>query len=303
MRTVFVLCATCYLFVSLHSIALAWQVTLTKGALPDTSIAVDKDKKNFFFLREDCTKESLVPCTTGKVDGDKQVLHDLKTPEGIYFVQKHIPRGLDFREYGGRAFTLDYPNPVDILRGKTGSGIWIHSKGYGLVPTRGCVAIGLNDLIQAEKRIRRGMPVIIAETIECKEKDPESEIALAFKNRMLDWAKAWGARSERMFSFYDAKSYSRTTEPFDAFRKNKERIFKTHGPIQLKTHGVSVLEGPGYWVTFAKQSYASEQHKSEGLRILYWMPRGQHMRIVGMRWMTTHNEPPVQYLESRKAKP
>lgn len=45
-----------------------------------------------------------------------------------------IASGLDFKEYGGIAYTLNYPNPVDKLRGKTGHGIWIHSKGLGIEP-------------------------------------------------------------------------------------------------------------------------------------------------------------------------
>ncbi len=273
-------------FLLLPASAFPWKAKPVEGALPDQCIAVDKEKKRFFFLQSNLERELDVPCTTGKVSGDKQVLHDLKTPEGIYFVQKHIPRGLDFAEYGGRAYTLDYPNPVDRLRGKTGSGIWIHSKGYGLVPTRGCIAIGLDDLAAAGKRIRRGMPVLIAEAIENAEKK-ENATSSELKSRMLDWAAAWQARSKRLFSFYDAKSYSKTTESFDDFRANKERIFATHGPIRLKTREVHVLEGPGYWVTYAEQVYTSEYHKSEGLRILYWMPRGKTYQIVGMRWMTT----------------
>ncbi|MBR4422611.1 MAG: hypothetical protein IKS68_00150, partial [Mailhella sp.] len=55
------------------------------------------------------------PSIHGKVEGDKQVQGDLKTPEGIYFVTRKITQQLDFMEYGPHAFALNYPNPVDRL--------------------------------------------------------------------------------------------------------------------------------------------------------------------------------------------
>ena len=62
-------------------------------------------------------------CTTGQAQGDKQVRGDLKTPEGVYFVVRKRTERLDFEEYGGEAYILDYPNPpVGWLRGKTAIG-------------------------------------------------------------------------------------------------------------------------------------------------------------------------------------
>src|SRR5690606_32755049 len=68
------------------------------------------------------------PMDMGKREGDKTVLGDHRTPEGIYFfVEKYEGPTLNFEEYGIRAFPLDYPNFFDKVLGKTGSGIWLHS--------------------------------------------------------------------------------------------------------------------------------------------------------------------------------
>ncbi|MCB0386589.1 MAG: hypothetical protein KDD43_14450, partial [Bdellovibrionales bacterium] len=54
---------------------------------------------------------AVYPSDMGRKPGDKTVLGDLKTPEGIYFFQSTYVGGqLDFNEYGSRAFTMDYPN-------------------------------------------------------------------------------------------------------------------------------------------------------------------------------------------------
>jgi len=51
---------------------------------------------------------------------------DMRTPLGVYFIGSNLdPKSLkDF--YGAGALTLNYPNPYDLRRGKTGSGIWVH---------------------------------------------------------------------------------------------------------------------------------------------------------------------------------
>ena len=67
----------------------------------------------------------------------------MRTPEEFILLSTKLPADWIFvRIRRHWPHTLNYPNPVDGLRGKTGHGIWIHSKGFELVPTKGCVAIG-----------------------------------------------------------------------------------------------------------------------------------------------------------------
>lgn len=90
--------------------ARAWEA-VTDG-LPDQAVvAVDKSRQRFFLMEKGKARDYL--CTTGQAQGDKQVRGDLKTPEGVYFVVRKRTERLDFEEYGGEAYILDYPNPVD----------------------------------------------------------------------------------------------------------------------------------------------------------------------------------------------
>ncbi len=91
------------------------------------------------------------PIALGQVDGDKQKLGDLKTPEGVYFAKKHKDGRYLPAKYGPLAIPLDYPNPIDKLSGKTGSGIWLHGVGPARKVedqkiTRGCVAFRDQDI-------------------------------------------------------------------------------------------------------------------------------------------------------------
>jgi hypothetical protein len=97
---------------------------------------------------------------------------DTKTPEGVYFVQKHMNDFMLPDLYGSGALTLDYPNPLDKQQQRTGSGIWLHgspSEQYARPPTAtdGCVVLANDDMLQLVKLgVRAGTPVLIVEQLK-----------------------------------------------------------------------------------------------------------------------------------------
>lgn len=114
----------------------------------------------------------------------------MKTPEGVYFVVRKRTEQLDFEEYGGEAYILDYPNPVDRLRGKTGSGIWVHSRGRAITPfeSRGCVVLNLKDIAEVGPELKRGTPVLIGERVEIA---PRKDAVHEVEERTRGWRAAW----------------------------------------------------------------------------------------------------------------
>ena len=167
--------------------ARAWEA-VTDG-LPDQAVVtVDKSRQRFFLMEKGKARDYL--CTTGQAQGDKQVRGDLKTPEGVYFVVRKRTERLDFEEYGGEAYILDYPNPVDRLRGKTGSGIWVHSRGRAITPfeSRGCVVLNLKDIAEVGPELKRGTPVLIGERVEIA---PRKDAVREVEERTRGWRAAW----------------------------------------------------------------------------------------------------------------
>ena len=301
--------------------ASAWDVMLEPAAsLPAEFIAVDKGCREFRIMQNDdsLVADERVPVIYGKKEGDKQRVKDLRTPEGVYFIEGKIPYALDFMEYGSQAFALNYPNPVDRLRGKTGSGIWLHSKGQPIerVRTRGCIAIELHDIDRLAPRFVTGMPLLVAQNIvqpivDCAdmpeaatpaalnaellaadrpELSPATAGALLQRREVLRlsaaWNEAWEARSGEMFDFYNPAAYSRTTQHFASFRAQKEQIFRSGEALHIEQGKINVLPGTGYWVSWFTQHYSSGNYHSEGMRRLYWMPdEDGQLKIVAMEWI------------------
>ena len=271
----------------------SWRAALENHAgVPPRVVAVDKEQQRLFVFEQGSglhLKDEFV-CTTGQVAGDKHTSGDLRTPEGVYFVVQHLNSGLDHVLYGNEAYTLNYPNPADKARGKTGYGIWIHGRGEAITPleTHGCVALNNDDLTRLGPALEPGTAVVLTESFT-RTKEPSKADASAVEaltRRVQAWARAWGQRSASMFDFYDADAYTRAQgEPFAGFRAQKERLFKSLAWIRNTVRDIHVLQGPGYWVTWFYQDYSAPNLSTKGVRRLYWSrdAKGEY-RILGMEW-------------------
>jgi murein L,D-transpeptidase YafK len=269
----------------------AWDAVIAEQfAHPSYFVAVDKKRQKlaFFEKQSPLRLARVFVCTTGQKEGDKEVEGDLKTPEGVYFVVRRIDAGLDFIKYGPRAFTLNYPNPVDRLRGKTGFGIWIHGRGEPLVPlqTEGCVAMNNNDLSILGKALLPGAPVTLTRSFVFGATGAGGDDDLhKLEQKVRDWAEAWSGRSRRFFDFYNREAYSAAQgENFSAFRAQKERLFALLPWIRTSVRDIRILAGPDYWVTWFHQDYHAPNLSTRGTRRLYWEKAGTDFKIVGMEW-------------------
>lgn len=261
-------------------------------ASPPSFVAVDKKQQALFLFerRSPLRLAEKYACTTGQAEGDKQFEGDLKTPEGVYFVTRRLASGLDYTKYGYEAYTLNYPNPVDRMRRKTGSGIWIHGRGVPITPnlTEGCVSLNNTDIAVLGKVLTPGTPVTLAEKVDFSPAPSAEDVAMiaTLYKRTQDWAKAWSGRSRTFFDYYDAEAYAAAQgENFIAFRQQKERVFKAVSHIDIKIRNVQALQGPGYWVTWFEQDYRASNLSSKGVRRLYWQKnKKDELHIVGMEW-------------------
>ncbi len=296
-------------FLSTSTAFASWNVELLdKPHMPGKLIAVDKQKQTLHVLAKQSplAVANSYTCTTGQITGDKFAVNDRRTPEGVYFVVNKLDRGLDFSEYGGIAYTLNYPNPVDKMLGKTGYGIWIHSRGRAITPleTRGCIAVNLDDIAPLGKELAPGTAVVVANTIvsdlPAAIPSAHNETAVLLEKKTREWNNAWADRSGKLFDFYDAEAYSAAMdEPFAAFRSQKERLFTSLPWIHITHRSVHVLEGPDYWVTWFEQYYRAPNLSTEGVRRLYWRPNSKgELVIVGMEWLPQDLGMQSRYLET-----
>ncbi len=288
-----------------------WTAELSPCA-PALLFAADK-ARNLLFQVENPSGNLEIsrqfPCIHGRIEGDKQKRGDLRTPEGIYFITRKITQPLDFMEYGPHAFNLNYPNPADRLKGKTGGGIWLHSKGQPIngIRTRGCLAIEQQDIISLLPLLSPGTALVIAENLRGipfeSEPDVSSEqqyslsagqTASALKpdgqkilEQTLSWLDCREQCSEKIFDLYDRKNYPLgSREKFSALQKRMKADFRKQEDLILDKDSVRILAGPDYYVSLFSKTYRHKGTLNQGIQALYWMPdAGGTFRIIGEVWL------------------
>jgi murein L,D-transpeptidase YafK len=277
-------------------------------AVPELIIGIDKDTQTFFMFTKKSPLEisRKLPCTTGSTPGDKMREGDMRTPEGVYFVEEKVPGKLDYSLYGDHAFSLNYPNPVDRLKGKTGHGIWIHGRGKQFVSndTRGCVALTAQDISALNGHIPFGTPVVIAKKLTwTKDAGSGEQTAHLLAERVRSWASDWQKKNDRFFDYFQPEKFAQTEGvSFAAFKNNKLGIFARQPWIHVMVDSVRVIQGPDYWVTTFEQYYRTQDLISAVGKRFYWQKdKDGAWRIVGGEYTEASPGLEARYLSTKRA--
>ncbi len=227
-----------------------------------------KDSNNSFVLSNDFS------AFIGKVDGDKQKEGDLKTPIGIYKLIQKLDHVDPF--YGPLAFVTSYPNSFDKIRGKNGSGIWVHGLPLNQKRddyTKGCIAIGNKDLKFIEKQIdfKKSFVYIDTEPFPSVKKETLSVLL----SQLYSWRKAWKESDvEAYLNFYD-KDFKRLDGlDKEKFSNYKKRVFAKNEYKQIHFSDINILPYPIqgrkniYLISFHEE-YESASYHFSGEKELY----------------------------------
>ncbi|MDB5859023.1 MAG: hypothetical protein JWQ76_2712 [Ramlibacter sp.] len=176
------------------------------------AIAIDTSRARLYLFANEPTGLKLIAdyyISVGKLGVEKTEEGDLRTPLGVYYVTSNLdPKSLkDF--YGAGALPINYPNPYDARRGKTGRGIWLHGtppSQFSRAPkaTDGCVVLANPDLQRIIRTVEvRTTPVVIAPSLRWVAPNSVTTDTRRFADVLQAWraAKASGDL-ERMLSFY-----------------------------------------------------------------------------------------------------
>ena len=185
------------------------------------AIAVDASRSRLYLFENSSAGMKLIAdyyISVGKLGIEKVIEGDQRTPVGVYFITNNLdPKSLkDF--YGAGALPINYPNPLDMKRGKTGSGIWLHgtpSEQFSRAPraTDGCVVMANSDLWRIMNTVGiRTTPVVIADKLQWV--PPQSTMAEGsqFSDTLQAWRKAKAkADMSTLMGFYapDFSSYGK----------------------------------------------------------------------------------------------
>jgi hypothetical protein len=227
-------------------------------------IVVDASHSRLYVLTHD------VSSGTPKADGGLRVIYDAymsvgqrgmgkqqrgdaKTPFGVYFTQKSYPGHVLPDLYGAGAVTLNYPNDLDLLDGKTGSGIWIHgspSDQYARAPeaTDGCVVLANPDMQWLMGlQLPAGTPVLIQSQINWVEPRQNKVLRDQWAQQNSHWREqkrnevlamiAWTRGSQKMMaslSLDEETSGKRKTNLLPAYWIQREQVWSIVPPKMLE---------------------------------------------------------------------
>jgi L,D-transpeptidase YnhG len=185
------------------------------------AIAVDASRSRLYLFENSGSGVKLIAdyyISVGKSGIEKLIEGDQRTPVGVYFITNNLdPKTLkDF--YGAGALPINYPNPLDVRRGKTGSGIWLHGTPpdqFSRAPraTDGCVVMANTDLGRIMNTVGiRTTPVVIAEKLQWVPVQSMATEGSQFSGTLQAWRKAKSkADLPALINFYapDFSSYGK----------------------------------------------------------------------------------------------
>ncbi len=234
-------------------------------------------------------RSAAYPADLGRSTGAKIAEGDHKTPEGVYFLKEKLEGPtLDFKLYGSRAYTTDYPNLFDHLDGKSGSGIWLHAVPDNVALTRGsrgCVVVR-NEIVKTlDPYIRLGRtPIVISEKIQTRS-ITEMEASQAKLEAWLEnWRNTWETKSlDAYMEFYDT-DFNAMKMNKSQWRDYKAKLGKLYTQITVKISQPIALEHRNRAVVRFVQSYSSNQISDLGEKTLHLIKRDGEWKILSETW-------------------
>ncbi len=262
------------------------------------AFVVDKKARTLTVWHQDGGKLTSVasfPADLGKREGEKKSEGDHKTPNGVYFLQQKLEgASLDFKLFGKRAFTTDYPNFFDRIDRKTGSGIWLHAV-PDTVPltrgSRGCVVVR-NEVIEGlSQYVKLGKtPIIIQDEVELLDSTQAKESSAQLSSLVEKWRASWEEKDiESYIGFYgsDFRAMRMNRDQWKTYKNNLNSSYKT---LQVKFSRPVIYAYKNRAVVRFLQSYTSDQHSDFGEKVLYLAKENDQYKIIGEEWQADNSQ-------------
>lgn len=265
------------------------------------AIAIDASRSRLYLF------ENLTPPTSGqrvapppqlRLVGDfyisvglsgieKSAEGDKRTPLGVYYITSNLnPDDLPDL-YGVGALPINYPNPLDVQRGKTGSGIWLHGTPHDQFvrapqASDGCVVLSNPDLERLLGTVQiRTTPVVIAPELEWVQPDALDAERKEFEATLDAWRTAKGLGDlGHLKGFYSDKFQNQGKDLAQWWPRmtNELKTAKNSKDLQLKD--VSMLNWKDAEDTMVVTFGEVAQGQTRGVtRRQYWMREHDQWKI------------------------
>jgi murein L,D-transpeptidase YafK len=253
------------------------------------AIAIDASRARLYLFENRAGVLTLVGdyyMSVGKLGTEKRSEGDLRTPLGVYFITSQLERKALKEFYGSGALPINYPNVLDIKRGKTGSGIWLHGTppGHFSRPPQasdGCVVLSNPDLEHIMRTVEiRSTPVVISTKLKWVGVQQLQATKSSFEARLNDWLKVKAnGNLEQLSTFYTAdfnNNGKNWAQSLPALQREMQQL--KGSSLELKDlsllHWVDAQET--MLVTFGE---VQSGKRSGVVKRQYWIRQGQQWKL------------------------
>ncbi len=224
----------------------------------------------------------------GENAGPKVQAGDKRTPEGVYQITRFLPgTELDAR-YGAGAFPLNYPNPIDQIEGRAGSGIWLHGRDdadLSKAVTRGCVAFTNPDILALQSKLPDETPVILAPNVQYVAADTYANERTRLLQVLDDYLQAWEAGDFQTLEKVLHPDFTAGDKDRAAWLARKQWIHNAVPRRAINAQAVQVLRGSDDQVMYQyTQSYCADNIYTRGTKQLYFKQQGDQLKLLTERF-------------------
>lgn len=274
-------------------------VLVDDGSTPYV-LLVEKSSHTLFLLKFENGSQKVITtfdCKTGKNNGDKKTPGDNKTPEGIYFLTAKYKRKeiedvvgkKNTYQYGELAFVTDFPNDLDALKGKKGSGIWLHGTDEPFDETdsndtRGCVVTTNQTILELDRYIVPGKtPLIITMSLNFVGKDTLEKQRKGAMEFIESWKTAWQKKNVNNYMNHYSKSFNSRGMSYAAWKKDKDGIWNRNKDLRIVLDHIK--HDTGFVANFRQQYSIIDENKnvlrsSDGIKTLYIVQEKNQCKII-----------------------
>lgn len=251
------------------------------------AIVVDLPKARLYVVKNDggaLHVERHHYAAMGRNGYGKQTAGDLRTPVGLYHVTHWIADGALPELYGTGALPLDYPNPWDMLKKRTGSGIWLHGvprDTYSRPPrsSEGCVTMANADLEALRGYVRFGRtPVLLSDQLDWVPASTVEPLRDSFLKRIEDWRRKWSGKDTEGYLAYYADDFSVDGMDRKAFATHKRRVNASKKFIDVRLSDLSLFKYPGagddIFLAEFQMEYSSDNFAVTTRKDQFWRRNG-----------------------------
>jgi murein L,D-transpeptidase YafK len=262
------------------------------------AIAVDASRSRLYLFENTAapsqTGENTAPPTlrligdffisVGKSGINKRVEGDGRTPLGAYYITSVREKKTLPEFYGAGALPINYPNALDVQRGRTGSGIWLHGsppQQYVRAPlaSDGCVVLSNPDMDRLLSLVApRTTPVVIAEQLQWVPSAALQSDVTAFATVLASWQAARSQATPEAFAqLFDRTATLKAGLP----HKNAGADLLAHPSAQLGIAQLSLLK----WQDPNDNMVATFEETANGqptgvVRRQYWALQSEGWRLL-----------------------